>query len=665
MTKRGRGAGRGGRRAKGPRGRGPPGSSGRQATVTGVLVLTRRGDAFVRPESAGEDVFVPGGRLNTAMDGDRVVVRVTRRPKARNPEGSVLEVLERAHETVVGTLHARHRSSFVVPLDARLQREILIRERSGAEDGDVVLVRLESFGDGRSRPSGAVERVLGKLSDPGVDVLAVALGFGLELDFPREVLVAADEAARVGTEHPGRGRIDRTALLCFTIDPSDAKDHDDALSVEARDEGLVEVGVHIADVSHFVRPEGHVDAEARSRGTSVYLVDRVIPMLPAILSSDVCSLIVDAPRFALSLFMTLDVEGRVRERRYERTVIRCRHGLSYEEAQEVLGGTGSISAELDDALRLLDDRARRIREARHDRGALDLDLPEADVVLGPDGVPVDIQRRERRESHRLIEDYMILANEVVAQDMEARGLDGLYRVHEPPAPEKLEELKALLSAQGLEVPRRKSLRPKDVQILLEAVRPEQKDMVSSLLLRTLAKARYDTENLGHFGLASSGYTHFTSPIRRYPDLVVHRVIAASFLGGEPLDDEEREALGSIAASSSEREQAADEAERATVALKKVEFMERHLGDVFTGRITGVASFGVFVTLDDYFVDGLVHVRAMEDDFYELRPREQALVGERRGRRYRLGDRIEVQVARVDKEARRIDFLATGKRSRVD
>jgi len=663
MSGRRREGGRRARRAKGERG-----ADSRNDTLTGVLSVTRRGDAFVRPESRAKDVFVPGGRFNTAMHGDRVAVRVDRRPRGRSPEGTVVEVLERAREVVVGTLHLRKRLSFVMPLDVKLNREVMVPrpEGSGAEDGDVVVVRLTSFGEARSRPAGSIERVLGKLSDPGVDVLAVAHGFGLSLNFPGEVLEAADQAARVGVARPGAGRVDRTALLCFTIDPSDAKDHDDALSVKSRRDGVLEVGVHIADVSHFVTPSGAVDAEARARGTSVYLVDRAIPMLPAILSSDVCSLLVDAPRFALSLFMELDPEGRVLNRRYERTVIRCRQSLSYEDAQQVLDGARSIAVDVDEALCLLDDRARRIREARHARGALDLDLPEAKVILGSDGVPVDIQKRERWASHRLIEDYMILANEVVANDMEALDLPGLYRVHEPPSVEKVEELMTILAPMGLKVPSRKTLKPSDIQSLLEEVHsPEQKDMVSNLVLRTLAKARYDTENLGHFGLASQGYTHFTSPIRRYPDLVVHRVIAAAFLGGTRLDEDEVEDLAGVAESSSEREQAADEAERATIALKKVEFMERHLGDVFTGRITGVASFGVFVTLDEYFVDGLVHVRALQDDFYDFSPREQALVGERRGRRYRLGDRLQVQVARVDKEARRIDFLAMGKHSRVD
>ncbi|MGD8871917.1 MAG: ribonuclease R, partial [Gemmatimonadota bacterium] len=636
--------------------------------LTGTLSVTRRGDGFVRPDGSGQDVFVPGGRLAGALEGDRVVAVIDRRPAGRNPEGRIVEVLERARETVVGTFHRLKRVSFVIPMGEKLEREVLIpnAELSSASDGDVVVVRLRTFGDGRARATGVIERVLGPLSDPGVDVLAVAYAYGLSLEFPDEVLSAARRAAEERAEDPGPGRVDRTELLCFTIDPADAKDHDDALSVTPSADGRLEVGVHIADVSHFVRSSDPVDREALSRGTSVYLVDRAIPMLPAVLSSDVCSLMVDQPRFAVSVFITLDRDGTVHGRRYERTTIRCRHALSYEEAQAVLDGEDSISSEMDEALRLLDDHARGVRGRREARGALDLDIPESKVVLDDQGLPVDIQKRARKESHRLIEDYMILANEVVATELEERDVDALYRIHEPPSGEKLEDLAQALEPLGISVPVRSRPKPKDFQALLAAPRtPEAHTLVSTLVLRALTKARYDTENLGHFGLASDAYTHFTSPIRRYPDLVVHRVLAGELLGGTPLTDAEREALDAVAEQASQREQAAAEAERATVELKKVEFMERHLGETFEGRVTGVAPFGFFVTLDRYFVEGLVHVRTLEDDYYDFSIGGYALVGSRTGRSFRLGERLEVQVVKVDKEARHIDFLALRKLARKD
>ena len=631
--------------------------------VTGIVSITKDGHGFVRPEGPGEDVYVPAHRLDTAMDGDRVATRIERRPRGRSREGSVVRVLERARETVVGTLHEGRKVTYVRPLDVRLNHDVLIArgDEGDAGEGEVVVVRITSYGEGRVGPTGVVEEVLGQLDDPGVDVLAVAHGFGLALDFSPHVTAAAEAAAKAGRTDFGADRVDRTGLLTFTIDPADAKDHDDALSIVELGDGRVEVGIHIADVSHFVRPDTPVDVEAAARGTSVYLVDRTVPMLPAVLSNDVCSLNPGQEKLAVSLFVTLDGEGRVVERRYERTVIACRHALAYEEAQEVLDGRGSISPEVDAALRALDDRARHIRAERRSRGALDLDLPEAKVVLDAEGLPVDIRRRDRLESHRLIEDYMILANEVVANDMEARDLSTMYRVHEKPSPEKVEALADTLSRFGLQVKRRKSLKPSDVQQILDQVRGrEEEALVNNLVLRSMSKARYHTENLGHFGLASGGYLHFTSPIRRYPDLVVHRVVTEVFVHGEREPYPDREELTLSAERCSERERAAEEAERASVALKKAEFMERHLGDVFPGRISGVAAFGFFVTLEDFFVEGLVHVSGIGDDFYHFRERDHALVGERGGRRFRLGERVEVQVARVDKEARHVDFTIVRK-----
>ena len=631
--------------------------------VTGTLSVTRAGDGFVRPDGRGDDLFVPAQRLATAMDGDRVAARVERSPRGRSREGTIIRILDRARDTVVGTFHRGSRFSYVAPLDVRITKDVLIapEEDSGATEGEVVVVKILSYGEGRLSPSGSVEHVLGALTDPGVDVLAVAYGFGLSLEFTPEVGRAADEAARAGVSDPGPDRVDRTDLFCFTIDPADAKDHDDALSIVSLDERHVEVGVHIADVSHFVAAGSPVDVEALARGTSVYLVDRTIPMLPAALSTDVCSLKVDEPRFAVSLFLRLDREGRVHDRRYERTRIRCRHALSYEDAQAVLGGGGSISPEVDDALRRLDDHARGVREQRMGRGALDLDLPEAKVILDEEGLPVDIQRRERLASHRLVEDFMILANEVVANDVEARSLGALYRVHEPPAPEKVERLSETLSHFGLKVPKRKSMKPSDVQALLRAAKGRQEEaLASTLILRSLKKARYHTENLGHFGLASGGYLHFTSPIRRYPDLVVHRVVTSALVHGDGEPYPDADVLVSVGERSSARERAAEEAERASVALKKVEFMERHVGESFSGRVSGVAAFGFFVTLEAYFVEGLVHVSGLQDDFYHFHENEHSLVGGRGGRRFRLGDRVEVQVVRVDTEARHIDFLVLRK-----
>jgi ribonuclease R len=632
--------------------------------VAGTVSLTRNGDAFVRPDAGEGDLFVPAVNLDTAMDGDRVVVRIEDRPRGRSPVGRIIKILERARATVVGTLHRGRRFSYIVPLDRRMARDVLIAPdaQTAAEEGDVVVVSIVSYGKaGGPGPVGEIEEVLGPLSDPGVDVLAVAYGYGLVLDFPEDVLRAAETAAADGLEADDPARVDRTDLLVFTIDPADAKDHDDALSIRRLKEDRWEVGIHIADVSAFVAENGPIDREARARGTSVYLVDRVIPMLPERLSGDVCSLRADVDRLALSAFLTLDGKGQLFEQRFERTRIRSRRRLSYEEVQQVLDGGRSLSEPVDTAIRQLDDLARRVRDQRMGRGALDLDMPEAKVILDADGEPMDIRRVERLESHRLVEDFMILANEAVARACEARGMPVLYRVHEAPVRERAEELGEFLRRFGLRLPRRKRLTPRDVQKLLENVsgRPEG-HLIASVVLRSLQKARYDGANLGHFGLASDAYLHFTSPIRRYPDLVVHREVVRTLVGGEPVRERGADELRSVAELSSARERAAEAAERDSVALKKVEFMERHLGEEFDGRISGVMAFGFFVTLDSYFVDGLVHVNSLSDDFYRLAKGTYALLGDRGRKKYRLGDRVTVQVARVDKEARHVDFLLVRK-----
>ena len=627
--------------------------------IVGKLSLIRSGDGFVVPEDGGkkQDVYVPFGDLGSAMDGDQVVARIEARPRGRNPVGRIIKVLERAHPRIVGTYRRTRGFGYVVPKGDLLPRDILIPQgaEKDARDHDVVVVNMVSFGDRKLNPVGEVETVLGAITDPGVDILMVVHGHGLAPDFPEEVLLAAGEVARTLRPEDDALRTDRRDLHVFTIDPADAKDHDDALSVAALGGGW-EVGVHIADVSAYVERNGIVDVEARARGTSVYLVDRVIPMLPHALSSDVCSLRPDEDRAAVSVFATLDEEGRVGSIRFERTLIRSRHKLAYEQAQEVLDGSRSVDAETDAALQNLARLARGLRARREERGSLDFDLPEAKVILGSGGEPVDIQRVARLESHRLVEDFMLLANEIVATEAVKRRLPILYRVHEPPTAQKLETLREFLASQGQSLPKR-TVRPRDLEKVLERVRgrPEE-NLVNTVVLRSMQRARYDAGNLGHFGLALENYCHFTSPIRRYPDLVTHRVVVRALVEGQPVPESwGGEELDVIAELSSAREQAAAAAERDSVELKKIEFMERHLGDRFTGTIAGVVAFGFFVLLDDYFVEGLVHVNALRDDYYEFREEEYSLVGDRRGRRFRLGDRVRVQVARVDKEERKIDF----------
>ena len=632
--------------------------------VVGRVALTSKGDGFVKPDSGGQEVFVPGLSLESAMDGDQVVIRVEGRPRGRSPVGRVIKVLERAHETLVGTYRPTRSFGIVRPQNRKIQREVLVvqGDEGAATDRDVVVVRITTFGSGKMNPTGTIETVLGNTGDPGVDILAVIHGHGLPIEFPYDVEQYADDAVARRRADRGEGRIDRTDLHAFTIDPADAKDHDDALSIRRLDEGSTEVGIHIADVSHFVQAGDPVDLEALKRATSVYLVDRVIPMLPHALSTDACSLLPDVDRFALSLFTTVDDSGVVRDARLERTCVRSRHKLSYEEAQSVLDGTLSIDPTTDEALAELARLARALRDRREERGSLDFDLPETRVVLGESGRPLEIQRVERLASHRLVEDFMLLANEIVARKAEDARLPVLYRVHEPPPRDKMLELKSFLTRLGLKTSRGE-LGPKELQTVLRKVqgRPEE-GLVSRMVLRAMSRARYGPRNLGHFGLASNHYTHFTSPIRRYPDLWLHRVLALASIQDEPIPEGwGGEELERKAERCSVRERVAEAAERESVDLKKVEYMERHLGDEFTGTISGVTSFGLFVLLDEVFVEGLVHVNSMMDDYYAFQESSYRLVGERSRRSFRLGDRLAVRVSRIDKEKRFIDFVMVDSR----
>jgi ribonuclease R len=627
--------------------------------TVGRLSVTRAGDGFVAPEEGGRDIFIPVSLIDSAMDGDRVVARVEGKPRGKNPEGRIIKILDRAHPTVVGTFRESRRFGYVVPLDDRLFRDILIPDggEGEASSGDIVVARLTAYGDRKRDPLGEVERVLGPITEPGVDVLSILFGYGLELEFPPEVEEAAQEVVRAREGEGLEGRVDRTDLHVFTIDPADARDHDDALSIETAGDDLWEVGIHIADVSHYVEAGGPLDLEAIRRGTSVYLVDRVVPMLPHLLSSDVCSLRPDVDRNAVSLFVTLDGKGQARSHRFERTLIRSRHRLDYQQVQRVLGGDERIDPRTDEDIRMLSRLARALRRIRVQRGSMDFDLPEARVLLGPEGVPIDIQKVVQLESHRLIEDFMLLANETVAREGEKRNLPLPFRVHEPPAPDRKEELKRFLGTLGYPLPNR-GLKGKDLQkVLRRAEGTPESGLITTVVLRAMARARYQAENVGHFGLGAPSYTHFTSPIRRYPDLMVHRVVVKAFIRGETIPRAwGGETLASACEQSTLREGLAADAERDSVALKKAEFMEAHLGEEFAGTVSGVTSFGAFVLLDEVFVEGLVHVNTLLDDYYLFREREYALVGERTGRRFRLGDPVRVQVARVDRLERKIDFV---------
>ncbi len=627
--------------------------------LAGTLQTTRAGDGFVIPNEAGrEDVFVPGRQLATAVDGDRVLVRIERRPPGRNPAGRIVRVIERAWSRVAGVYHKKQGYGYVVAQEPALPGDLFIPdEHAGdASDGDMVVATIESWGEHEPSPVGRVEQVLGRPGEAGVDVLAILIGHQLPLDFPDGVESEADKVARRGIRPEDlHGREDLRDRLVVTIDPEDARDHDDAVSVQRLDSGDYEVGVHIADVSWYVKPGSAIDREAWERATSVYLVGRVVPMLPESLSGGLCSLVPHEDRLAVSALFIISPNGTVRESRFARTVIRSSARLSYEEAHGRLEADESDD-ELGASLRILSGICQALREQRRDRGAIDFAIPEAVVELDDDGRPAAIRARPRLETHRMVEDLMILTNETVARLGEQQDLAFLFRIHEPPSEDRLDALRRLAGVFGATLPAR-GIRPRDLARLVASMAGKpQEFLVSTVALRSMKQARYSVRNVGHFGLGSDAYLHFTSPIRRYADLVVHRQLVR-WLNGKRgrAKDFNLDALERTARHASERERTAEAAERDSVELKKIEYMLRHLGDEFEGTISGVTGFGLFVLLEGVLVEGLVRISSLVDDYYHYDETSWSLTGRRTKRRFRLGDRVVVQLARVDPESREIDL----------
>ena len=632
--------------------------------VEGRLESLRSGAAFVIPERGGRDLFVPADRLGGACHGDRVVARRDPRRRGR-AEGRVVRVLERATSAFVGTLRRGRDGASVSPDLPKAPREISVAgaDAGAARDGEKVVVEILDWGSGLAPPVGRVVEALGMPGTPGLEVLLIAKQYGLATAFPEPVLAEAAALPEAIPRSEIRRRLDLRALPVVTIDPVEARDFDDALSLRTRDDGALEVGIHIADVSHFVAAGSALDEEARHRGTSVYLVDRVLPMLPEALSNGLCSLAPGVDRLALSVLVGLTPRGRVLDHRIADTVIRSRRRLTYEEVQAHFDGGGSLEREGAGIAPLLDGLrglASALARKGRRRGAIELELPETRVELDAEGLPVAIREVRRLESHRLVEMFMLLANELVAQELRRARAPAVYRVHEEPAPAKLAELREDVARFGCELraDRRGRVAPRELQAMLRSLagRPEQ-PIVGNLVLRSLARAHYAAKPEGHFALALRDYTHFTSPIRRYPDLLVHRALRVLSGREAPrLRDPRRLArwLEDAAEHASERERAADGAERDSVELKKVHYMERHLGEVFEGVVAGVEAFGVFVELEGVRVRGLVRVEQLGDE-YSLREREQALVARRSRRRLALGDPVEVRVAAVRRELRQIDL----------
>ena len=642
----------------------------RMNLVVGRLSMSPKGFGFIIPDvrenEEETDVFVPGAALATAMHGDRVVARVTpSETPGRAREGEIIRILVRANTHIVGTFERSKAFGFVTPDSTKIGRDIFVLKKDfgGAKTGSKVVVEITKWPEARRSAEGRVIEVLGKTGDPGVDVLAVMRAYDLDENFPPDVAAAAAQCPENPLPEEYAGRRDRRDFPIVTIDGEDTKDIDDGIYAYERD-GEFFLGVYIADVSHYVRAGEPLDVEAARRGTSVYLVDRVIPMLPKELSNGICSLNEGVDRLSMACEMQIGADGEVKSYEVVPCVIHVARRLTYTLVNKVLAGEEPFVSDNEDIRPML-ETLRRLREVlrgkRHRRGSIDFELPEIKVKLDAAGHPIALERRTGSIGESIIEECMLAANETVARHMELKEEPFVYRVHEAPVSEKIERFQSLLAALGLRlnVDEDGKVRSRDIQQVLDRVKgaPEER-IIGAVALRSMQQARYATASLGHFGLAARYYTHFTSPIRRYPDLLVHRLLRETFATGHiPAEKRERlrTVLSEAAEHSSARERIAVEAERETTDMKKIEYMAQFVGETFEGVISGVTAFGIFVELENG-VEGLVHISTMVNDYYSYVEEQYAMVGERTGARYRLGDAVTIIITRADVQARTLDFV---------
>ena len=662
-------------------------------SVNGIFCGHPKGFGFVTVEGMEQDVFIPEDRTGAALHGDRVqiVVESQDRGGGRRAEGSVLKVLEHANKEVVGYYQKSKGFGFVIPDNQKISKDIFIPQGCdmGAVTGHKVVARIKEFGDANHKPEGVVTEILGHVNDPGTDILSIVRAYGLPEEFPPEVMdevegcpdevavpgMARDEETWDGPYGIGdltspadwtgdlAGRLDLRGLRTVTIDGEDAKDLDDAVTLCRDGQGGYILGVHIADVSHYVKEGRPLDKEALKRGTSVYLVDRVIPMLPHKLSNGICSLNAGTDRLALSCIMELDAQGNVLGHKIAETVIHVDRRMTYTAVNAIVtDGDEAVMAEYEGFVpmfMLMKEVSDILREKRKKRGAIDFDFPESKIILDAQGKPLEIKPYERNAATKIIEDFMLAANETVAEDYFWQSLPFLYRTHDNPDPEKMKQLGTFIHNFGYFIRLQQGeIHPKELQKLLDKIEgtPEEV-LLSRLTLRSMKQAKYTTLCSGHFGLAARYYTHFTSPIRRYPDLQIHRIIKESLKGGlgEKRAGHYEAILPGVAMQTSALERRAEEAERETDKLKKCEYMSRFIGQEFDGVVSGVTNWGLYVELPNT-VEGLVRISELRDDYYIFDEQHYELVGEMTRKTFKLGQPIRVQVASTDRLLRTVDFI---------
>ncbi len=629
--------------------------------LIGTIQILENGDyGFVALKNKDvKDVFIAGKNFNTAFDGDTVEITLISSRRGKSLEGEVVKIVERKRTEITGTLHKDHSFFFIKPDEKKIHTDIFIpaNKLSGAKTGDKVVVTDIDWKSPRQNPTGTVKEVLGKAGSFDAELSSIAREFGLTYKFPKEVLKDAEKISEEISNSEIRKRLDLRNKTIFTIDPEDAKDFDDAVSIADLPNGNFLVGIHIADVSHFVKDGTALYEEALRRATSVYLVGKVVPMLPEKLSNKICSLVPDEDRLTYSVIAELTPRSKVVSYEIRKSVINSKRRFTYDEVQKIIEtGKGDFAEEILKLNRL----AQTLRSKRMSKGSINFFTTEVKFSLDKNGVPLEVKIKEVKESHKLIEEFMLLANQIVAQHIKSaknkKPVPFVYRVHDLPDREKIEEFARFVKTLGYHFDPKSANKSKQFQLLLEEVQgKEEEAVVNEVAIRSMAKAVYSTKNIGHYGLGFKHYTHFTSPIRRFPDLIVHDIIN-KFNSGEAEKNLSLEELEEICNHSSAQERNAINAERLSVKLKQIEYLKERVGEEFHGVVNGITYFGIFVELSQTLSEGLIRLRDMQDDFYVFDEKNYAVIGKRTGRRIRLGDKVNVKLKRVDEERREIDFI---------